>query len=315
MPGMKHRLRWYLILAAFLLSTAGALAQQSSTSSITAEDLIKLTKEGLGDELIISMVKAAESVPRLTPDDVIALRKQGVSANVLTAVIQQQVAVASGNREKPAEEKQRRIHVTASLHPQDRSWWRMGGGNRIEQLGVTWSFRAFSWGNQQVLALPAGPGCPKDPLCKRWDPATHTCVESLPPDSEEWKREQACYAADKITAFGQEYEILDVLLPESAADAEIRPYYFSLENERLSWATRSSETASGQRVPGFVKLRLWGSDDFSLKIHLQLFISPNGFVQDFRVTECEVANRDQESLQRRLLSPERQYCSIVEAPN
>jgi hypothetical protein len=286
-----------------------AVAQ--STNAITTEDLVRLSKEGLGDALIISMINAANRVPQLTPDDVLALKNAGVSTNVLTAVFQRYSYLASNPQQKPSADKRRRIRVTGSLVPQEKSWWRRG--SNIERTVVSWSFRASAWRNQESLDLPPQPRCPKDPLCTKWGP-DDKCLEAVAADSPAWKEQQACYLAGRVTELGEEFEVFDVELPEPASDAEIHIYYRSVDNERLSWYTRSADNKTGKRVPGFVKLRLSGSDDLDVKVSVQLFISRDGLVQDFRVTECEVANRDQASLERRLLSPNRLYCGIEEAP-
>jgi hypothetical protein len=286
-----------------------AVAQ--STNAITTEDLVRLSKEGLGDELIISMVNAANRVPQLTPDDVLALKSAGVSTNLLTAVFQRYSYLASNPSQKPAADKRRRIRVTGSLVPQDKSWWKRGAN--IERTIVSWTFRGSAWSNQENLELSAQARCPKDPMCTKWGP-DDKCLESVASDAPEWKAQQACHLADRVTELGEEFEVFDVELPEAPSDAEIHIYYRSVENQRLSWFTRSADGKTGKRVPGFVKLRLSGSDDFDIKVGVQLFLSRGGMVQDFRVTECEVANRDQASLERRMLSANRLYCTIEEAP-
>jgi hypothetical protein len=54
--------------------------------------------------------------------------------------------------------------------------------------------------------------------------------------------------------------------------------------------------------------------DFDFKAHIQLFMSREGAVQDFRISECAVTNRDDAALERRLLSPDKQYCNVEQAP-
>ncbi len=286
-----------------------AVAQEAS--AITSDDLVRLSKEGISDELMISMINAANRVPQLTPDDVLALKKEGVSTNVLTAVFQRFSYLASNPQQKPAADKRRRIRVTGTLVPQEKSWWRRG--SEIERTVVSWSFRASAWRNQQEIELPPQPRCPKDPLCTKWGP-DDKCLDRVAAGAPEWNKQQACYLADRVTQLGEEFEVFDVELPEAASDAEVHIYYRSVDNERLSWFTRSAEAKTGKRVPGFVKLRLAGSDDLDMKVNVQLFISRGGMVQDFRVSECEVANRDQAALERRMLSAARQYCTIEEAP-
>jgi hypothetical protein len=309
MDAMTRFVRHLFWFSAFVWIAAGA-AQQSA-NVITADDLIKLSKEGIGDELIISMVRAAGRVPQLAPDEVIALKNQGVSTNVLTAVIQQQAALASNPAARAPEDKRRRIRVTASLHEQERGFLRRGGA-KIDRTTVSWSLRATGWRGSQTLMPASTPNCPKDPLCKSWSP-DDKCLEVLAPDSEEWKKLQSCYVGDKVTEFGQEYEVFDVDLPEAASDVELRIYYRDVENRTLSWFTRSTAD-SGKRVPGFARLRLWGAEDFDFKAHIQLFMSREGAVQDFRISECAVTNRDDAALERRLLSPDKQYCNVEQAP-
>jgi hypothetical protein len=50
-----------------------------------------------------------------------------------------------------------------------------------------------------------------------------------------------------------------------------------------------------------------------LNLHIELDMTARGLVQDLKITECNVVNRDEESLQRRILSSDRQYCRVEQA--
>ena len=52
---------------------------------------------------------------------------------------------------------------------------------------------------------------------------------------------------------------------------------------------------------------------FPADVQLKLLMSPGGFVQDLQVGQCQVLNRDEASMERRVLSQDRQYCHIEEA--
>jgi hypothetical protein len=101
-------------------------------------------------------------------------------------------------------------------------------------------------------------------------------------------------------------------LPAAAADVTIIAFY--REGEGLvPWYTRGAESNNSARVPGQVGLQLFGSTDFDLDLQVKLLMSPGGFVQDLQIGECQVVNRDDASMERRILSQNRQYCHIEEA--
>ncbi len=305
-----------LSLLLLLGPAAGRAAQQPAPKRnvVTKADLIRLSAEGISDELIITLIGTADELPLLTPDDILALKDAGVSMNVMTAVLQQRTRTVGRRPETTGQPKRRRIRVTASLHPQKRAVWRrMQEKDRIDQVQVSWVFRAKGWRDHGNVDLQASPTCPQDPVCAKHSEGK--CLEETAPGSEEWKQNYGCHRAGQLAKFGEEFEVFQVELPEPVADAEIHPYFRSAQDEELHWFSRHTEESSGKRVPAFATLRLWGAEDFDLEVHLQLVMSPGGYVQDFKISECNIVNRDEEALQRRLMSGERQYCGIQEAPN
>lgn len=59
----------------------------ADTLAMTKEDVIALSKEGVGDEVIINQIRATHSYVELSKDDIIELKKAGVSEKVINAMI------------------------------------------------------------------------------------------------------------------------------------------------------------------------------------------------------------------------------------
>lgn len=79
---------------------------------MTVNDVIALSQDSVGDEVIISQMKATESYFRLTTDDIVALRKAGVSDKVINAMIK--------TSENPPREQRRSYPV---YYPYWGNWW------------------------------------------------------------------------------------------------------------------------------------------------------------------------------------------------
>jgi len=304
---------WALAAALTLIGLAQAQERSPERSVITAEDLVRLSKEEVGDALIVELVKAADELPNLTPQDVIELRQAGVSANVLTAVIQRRNTTTAAKPEITGQPKRRRIRVAAVLEPQRRALWsRIQERDKVEQIQVSWGLQASSWDDRAPLDLKASPNCPQESFCRSRDPEGGACPEQVEAGSSAWRERFGCYADAELTAFGTEYRVFEVELPATAADVTIMPFF--REGANLApWFTRGAENNSGNRVPGQVRLQLFGSNDFDLDLQIKLLMSPGGFVHDLQIGQCHVVNRDDASLERRVLSQDRQYCHVEEA--
>jgi hypothetical protein len=272
-----------------------------------------MSKEDVGDALIIELVKAADELPNLTPQDVIELRQAGVSANVLTAVVQRRNTTSGPKPEITGQPRRRRIRITALLEPQRRAiWGRLQERDNIEQIQVSWGLLANSWSDRSPLELKGSPNCPQEAYCRSRDPESGECLQKVEAGSSAWKEHFSCFVDGKLTKFASEYQVFEVDLPGPAADLHVLPFFREGE-ELVPWFTRGAETKSGDRVPGQIRLQLFGSNDFDLDVQLKLLMSPGGFVQDLQVGQCQVLNRDEASMERRVLSQDRQYCHIEEA--
>jgi hypothetical protein len=280
---------------------------------LTAEDLVRLSKEDVGDELIIELVRAADELPNLTPQDVIELRQAGVSANVLTAVFQKRNATTTPRPEIAGVSKRRRIRIAAVLEPQKRSLLgRFQEKDALEQIQVSWGAQAHAWDDRAPIDLAASPNCPQDSFCRRRDPVSGECLEAVEAGSSAWKEQFGCYADARLTKFGAEYPVFELELPETAADVRIMAFFRS-DDALVPWFTRGAENNTGNRIPGQLRVQLYGSEDFDLDLQVRLLMSPGGYVQDLQIGQCQVVNRDDTSMERRILSQNRQYCHVEEA--
>jgi hypothetical protein len=302
------------LAAGLALSTpASAQEQAAGRNVITAEDLVRLSKEEVGDALIIELVKAAEELPDLTPQDVIELRKAGVSANVLTAVVQRRNTATGPKPEITGQPRRRRVRITAALEPQRRPLWgRLQERDSIEQIQVSWGLLANSWSDRSPLELKGSPNCPQEAYCRSRDPESGECLQKVEAGSSAWKEHFSCFMDGKLTKFASEYQVFEVELPGPAADLHVLPFFREGE-DLVPWFTRGAENRGGDRVPGQIRVQLFGSNDFDLDVQLKLLMSPGGFVQDLQVGQCQVLNRDEASMERRVLSQDRQYCHVEEA--
>jgi hypothetical protein len=301
------------LLAPLIAAIAFAQDPPAARNVLTAEDLIRLSKENVGDALIIELVNAAGELPNLGPDDVIELRKAGVSQNVLTAVIQRNSAATARRPEITGQPRRRRIRVAAILEAQKRSLFnRLQEKDAVEKIQVSWGIQARSWSDGSALTLASSPSCPQDPWCSQRDPQTGQCLHQSAADTPEWRERYGCYADARLTAFGEKQSIFEVELPQPAMDLRVGPF-FRQGSDLAPWVTRGAQNGSGKRLPGQVRLQLFGSEDFDLDLEIKLLMSPGGFVQDMQVSECHVVNRDEASMERRILSQDRQYCTLVEA--
>lgn len=74
-----------LLLAVLILSSLVVLGQQS-TKVLTNDDVIRMVKQGLADNVIVSTIQRFPANYDLSPDALIQMNKQGVSSNILAAM-------------------------------------------------------------------------------------------------------------------------------------------------------------------------------------------------------------------------------------
>jgi hypothetical protein len=66
---------------------AAVLAVGPAAAGLEADDVVRLTKANVGDEVIIAQMQAAKARFALTADEIVRLKKEGVSDAVLKAMI------------------------------------------------------------------------------------------------------------------------------------------------------------------------------------------------------------------------------------
>ncbi len=86
-----------------LIMTAVLASIASATWALETGDVIRLARAKAGDEVIIAQIKATESRFTLTADEIIRLKKEGVSDAVIKAMIE--TAKGPKKTEKPADAK------------------------------------------------------------------------------------------------------------------------------------------------------------------------------------------------------------------
>jgi hypothetical protein len=84
--------------ALVLLLPSVALAQASKDAPFTNQDVVKLCKLDLGDEVVISKINQAKYVDfKLETDDLVKLKSQGVSKGVIAAMLKRATTVSSSS--------------------------------------------------------------------------------------------------------------------------------------------------------------------------------------------------------------------------
>ena len=69
-------------LAVMLLALVPAAA-----SAVTREEIVRLSKSGVSDEVILALVDRDKTIFTISPDDLVALKRDGVSEAVLLAML------------------------------------------------------------------------------------------------------------------------------------------------------------------------------------------------------------------------------------
>lgn len=60
---------------------------QADSSAMSIDDVVRLSSQGIGEEIIISQIKATNSYFELTSEDIVELKKEGVSEKVINVMI------------------------------------------------------------------------------------------------------------------------------------------------------------------------------------------------------------------------------------
>jgi len=93
---MRHFLR-SLVAVVLLLGPAAGLA-----SAVTVPQLLALTKEGLGDDVLVALIQTDGSIFQLSATDILNLHRQGLSDRVIVAMVETAKKMASTPPRAPA---------------------------------------------------------------------------------------------------------------------------------------------------------------------------------------------------------------------
>ena len=78
------RIRWIILLAALAF---GAFPKPAA--AVTVQDLVELTRAGLGDDVLVALVETSGAVYSLTTQEIIELKVAGVSERVIVVMLKQ----------------------------------------------------------------------------------------------------------------------------------------------------------------------------------------------------------------------------------
>jgi hypothetical protein len=79
--------RLFPVLAFCVALLFGSATAQTMQSHLTVDDVIKMSKAGLGEDLIVTQVKANGTPFKLSTDDLISLHQAGVSDKVIATMV------------------------------------------------------------------------------------------------------------------------------------------------------------------------------------------------------------------------------------
>lgn len=111
-----------ILTLGFLLAAAPAFAVNRTV--VLVDEVIKMTKAGVGDEEIIAYVKKTDAPFDINGDDVIAMNDAHVSPAVLKFVIDESAARMRNERRQPSRE---RVYVRPG-YVYDPFWYGYGYG-------------------------------------------------------------------------------------------------------------------------------------------------------------------------------------------
>lgn len=81
-----------ILLALFTLTSARLLAQEP----LTNESVIKLVGSGIGDELVIQMIRSQPGKYSIEPDAIVRLKSSGVSEKIISAMVARMSGTSTG---------------------------------------------------------------------------------------------------------------------------------------------------------------------------------------------------------------------------
>ena len=83
---LAHRLVFTLVLLLAPVLPRSA-AQSAPTAPLSVEDIVKLSKDGISEDVLIAKIKKNAKAFDLSPDEIVELKKLGVSDSVVKMLL------------------------------------------------------------------------------------------------------------------------------------------------------------------------------------------------------------------------------------
>jgi hypothetical protein len=113
-------------------------AQRPAVHPISMEDVSRLAKAGISDDIIIAKIRNDGVTARPTTDQIVALKKEGVSDRVIEAVVSAQVA--------PSAESHPAAVVRYEAEPAYDLWWHYDPWWRHDYWWYGWPYPYWHYG-------------------------------------------------------------------------------------------------------------------------------------------------------------------------
>ncbi len=82
-----------LLIGFLLIFSTGYATAQSASASPATNDVLKLAKGGVGDDVLLGFIQNEKALFRLSTDDILALKDAKVGSEVIKAMLNHDVAV------------------------------------------------------------------------------------------------------------------------------------------------------------------------------------------------------------------------------
>jgi hypothetical protein len=150
--------------AKVLLTCLLLLVPSLAYSSLTIDDVLYLSRTGIGDQVIIAEIRASGQVFRLDPEEIVELKREGVSEAVIQALIETGIEEShTAEDAEPTDEYDEPVSTDIYIHTVPTwnwsFWWDWG----------FWVYEPFWWPSHVRFACyyPCG-WIDWDPWCWDW---------------------------------------------------------------------------------------------------------------------------------------------------
>ena len=86
---LAHRLVFTLVLLLAPVLPRSTAQSTPTTAPVSVEDIVKLSKEGISEDVLVAKIKKNAKAFDLSPDEIVELKKLGVSDSVIKGLLDQ----------------------------------------------------------------------------------------------------------------------------------------------------------------------------------------------------------------------------------